>query len=88
MDTTLKDFGTTISTLARLYKEAEAKGDARRARVYAKAVELLLDAWPSEPEAADPADHRSSHRRLRAGLPSEEKTLVGIGLPPKRVTRG
>jgi hypothetical protein len=88
MDTTRKDFGATIATLARLYKEAEAKGDARRARVYAKAVDLLLDAWPPEAEPADSGGHRSSHRRLRAGLSSDERTLVGLGAPPKKATRG
>src|SRR5262252_8733046 len=58
MDTTRKDFGATIATLARLYKEAQAKGDGRRARVYAKAVDLLMEAWPSEPEAASSAPEK------------------------------
>jgi hypothetical protein len=87
MDSARKDFGTTIATLARLYKEAQASGDARRAKVYAKAVDVLLDAWPSEPEPADLAGQPPSHSRLRAALLSHEKTLVGLGTSPSREPR-
>jgi hypothetical protein len=75
MDTTRKDFGMVIATLARLYREAEQSGDTRRAKVYAAAVDVLLDAWPSEPEGLP------SERRLRAGSSSNDETLIGLGAP-------
>jgi hypothetical protein len=81
MNTTRKDFGTAIATVARLYKEAERTGDGRRARVYAKAVDLLLDAWPADPEPTKPGRDHSSIRRMRA-LWEQEKTLVGIRAVP------
>lgn len=77
MNSTRKDFGAAITTLARLYRQAEQSGDKRRAKVYAAAVELLLDAWPSDAEPAMPAV-LTSERRLRAGAPSLEETLVGM----------
>jgi hypothetical protein len=78
MNNTRQDFGTAMVTLARLYRQAEQSGDKRRAKVYAAAVELLLDAWPSDVEPAMPAV-LTSERRLRAGAPSLDETLVGIG---------
>ena len=77
MNSTRRDFGTAITTLASLYRQAEQSGDKRRAKVYAAAVELLLDAWPSEAEPAMPTV-LTSERRLRAGAPSLEETLVGM----------
>jgi hypothetical protein len=79
MDTTRKDFGTTIATLARLYTEAERSGDTRRAKVYAAAVDVLLDAWPAEPESLE-----ASERRLRARPHSAEETLIGLGATSDR----
>jgi hypothetical protein len=82
MNTTRKDFGTTIATLARLYKDAERSGDRRRAKVYAVAVDLLLDAWPADPEPA-----RDSVERVRAAWPTaEQRTLTGLGLVPEPAT--
>ena len=82
MNSTRKDFGTTIATLARLYKEAEGKGDTRRAKVYARAVDVLLDAWPADPEPSKRIQDRSEIQRLRAFW-QQEKTLVGIGCLPR-----
>jgi hypothetical protein len=81
METTRRDFGTTISTLARLYVEAERSGDARRAKAYAAAVDVLLDAWPSEPARLGAS--QSSELELQGGASSvPEETLIGLGAPP------
>jgi hypothetical protein len=82
MNSTRKDFGTTVATLARLYKEAESRGDTRRAKVYARAVDVLLDAWPADPEPARRIQDRSELQRLRSFW-QQEKTLVGIGCLPR-----
>src|SRR5258708_13649276 len=84
MNTTRKDFGTTIATLARLYKEAERKGDRRRAKVYAMAVDVLLDAWPADPE---PAPESMNRVRAAAHAIIEQPTLIGLGLAPEPANR-
>jgi hypothetical protein len=85
MNTTRKEFGTTIATLARLYKEAERLGDRRRAKVYAMAVDVLLDAWPADPEPAPESMCRV--RTAAAYVETEQPTLIGLGLAPKRANR-
>lgn len=82
MNSTRKDFGTIIATLARLYKEAESRGDTRRAKVYAKAVDVLLDAWPADSEPSSRVRSRSDLHRLRAFW-EQERTLVGLGSLPR-----
>jgi hypothetical protein len=80
MNTTRRDFGMTIATLARLYREAEGSGDTRRAKVYAAAVDVLLDAWPSE--QTEPGVRELRERGLGVASSSEEGTLIGLGDMP------
>ena len=69
-----------MATLARLYKEAASRGDRRRAKAYAKAVDVLLDAWPTDPEPVpEPATAQSRGKRSE-----EERTLIGLGVPAQR----
>jgi hypothetical protein len=82
MNTTRKDYGTTVATLARLYKDAERIGDRRRAKVYALAVDVLLDAWPADPEPP----RESADRVSRTVWPAaEQRTLIGLGLVPEQL---
>jgi hypothetical protein len=83
LDTTRKDFGTAIATIARLYREAKQSGDARRAEIFAAAVDVLLDAWPADPEVARPPAVLTSERRLRADAQSQEEGLTGLGTPDR-----
>jgi hypothetical protein len=76
MVTSRKDFGTAIATIARLYRQAKQSGDARRAKIFAAVVDVLLDAWPADPEPARPPEVLTSERRLRAGAQPEEENLV------------
>jgi hypothetical protein len=71
MNTTREDFGMIMATLARLYNGAQSRGDRRRAKAYAMAVDVLLHAWPADPEPeSDSATRRSD----------EERTLIGLGV--------
>lgn len=84
MKTTRQHFGTALSSLARLYKTAESRGDVERARLYTLAVNALLDAWPSDAESgASEQEHDA-----REGWPAREKTLSGLGAAPGFSGRG
>ena len=83
METMRKDFGMAIATIARLYREAEQSGDARRAKVFAAAVDVLLDAWPADPEPVRAPEVLTSDRRLRAGAWVQDETLTGLGTPDR-----
>jgi hypothetical protein len=54
-NTTRKEFGTALAVLVRVCKAAQARGDAESAELCASAVDLLIDAWPSEHPTDDQA---------------------------------
>jgi hypothetical protein len=74
--TTREDFGTTLAMAARLYANAENRGDIARAAAYAVAVEALVNAWPSDEE---PERVSGSVGGRESDWPVYEQTLMGLG---------
>jgi len=81
LSTTREHFGTALAALARLYADAEKRGDVAQAERYSEAVQLVLGAWPLDYEQVfDRSPPLESGVSARAG---RENTLVGLGtLPP------
>ncbi|MBV9948842.1 MAG: hypothetical protein JOZ69_18485 [Myxococcales bacterium] len=86
-------FGTALASLAYLYRTAEARGDFAHAQRYSAAVDLLLGAWPAEstptPDFEMVTQINASFAAneavpaapdARAVWPSQEPTLVGLGV--------
>jgi hypothetical protein len=83
LTTTREHFGTTLATTARLYADAERRGDSARAAAYAVAVEALLDAWPSDEEPQRRPARPSDDVVDPLLCPLYEQTLTGLGIVPE-----
>jgi hypothetical protein len=81
--TTREHFGTTLAAAARLYADAESRGDFARAAAYAVAVEALLDAWPSDEEPPRRPSRPTDDVADAPGWPVHEHTLTGLGIVPE-----
>jgi hypothetical protein len=78
--TTRECFGTTLAAVARLYANAENRGDMARAGAYAVAVEALVNAWPSDEE---PGRVSGGVGGRESDWPVYEQTLLGLGTVPE-----
>jgi hypothetical protein len=85
LTTTREHFGTALATAARLYADAEHRGDLARAAAYAVAVEALLKAWPSDDEPQCSAVRPSCDVVGPSDWPVCEQTLTGLGIAPERL---
>lgn len=78
LSTTREHFGTALATLARLYADAEKRGDVAQAERYSEAVQLVLGAWPSDNEETE--DWSPPLESGISARPARETTLVGLGI--------